>query len=74
MAWCDECDRYVTPTSVTNDGTCPFCDSGTVLVDKPAPAADRLAQPRAPWHFKLIVALTALYLLWRLVQFVIWLF
>ncbi len=73
MAWCDDCDRYVTPTSVTDDGTCPFCDSYKVLVDRQDPSVEAPAQPGAPRHFKLIVVLTALYLAWRLVEFVIWL-
>ncbi len=25
MPWCDECDRYLNPNTVENDGTCPSC-------------------------------------------------
>lgn len=66
MAWCEECDRYLTPTSLDSDGTCPSCDSGTVLVEPASP-------PRAPWHFKLLVGLAGAYLLWRAVAGVVWL-
>lgn len=33
-------------------------------------AASAAAEARAPWHFKLLVVLTVLYLAWRLVQLV----
>ena len=25
MPWCDDCDRYLAPSAVTPDGTCPTC-------------------------------------------------
>lgn len=46
------------------DGSCPSC--GHAIVE-PTPA------PRAPWHFKLMIAAVALYLGWRVVEAVIWL-
>ncbi|MDG2260775.1 MAG: hypothetical protein P8N50_00405 [Actinomycetota bacterium] len=67
MAWCDACDRYLTPSSLDEDGTCPGCDSGDVLVEVPE-------MPHTPWHFKLLVVLAGGYLLWRSVFGVIWLF
>lgn len=33
MPWCDECDRYLNPNTMRDDGTCPSCGS-------------RLASPR----------------------------
>lgn len=36
------------------------------------PDHDEPPDERAPWSFRLVVALTALYLLWRLVQGVMW--
>jgi len=65
MSWCEQCDRYLTPSSLERDGTCPNCDSGEVLVDLTPP-------PRAPWHFKLLVAMAAVYLGWRAVLGIIW--
>ncbi len=41
---------------------CPGC--GQVLVE---------AEPPVPWHFKLLVVATVLYLGWRAVQGVAWL-
>ena len=61
MPWCEDCERFLNPTSMTAEGACPTC--GRVL-EKPA---------GAPWHFKLLLVLTTIYLAWRLVQGVTWL-
>lgn len=45
------------------DGSCPTC--GRML-------AEPVATPRAPWHFKLMVAALCVYLAWRLVQAIAW--
>jgi hypothetical protein len=49
------------------DGTCPSC--GRVLAD---PVRAELDAPRAPWHFKLLVAAVVVYLGWRVLQLVAW--
>ena len=64
MPWCDQCSRYLTPTSLRADGSCPSCD--TVLAEP----AERV---RAPWHFWLLVVAVTVYLGWRLLQGVGWL-
>lgn len=87
MPWCDTCDRFYNPNTLRADGTCPTCgrrvapapvDKAPVdkastdqpPVDQPGPhGAER---DRAPWHFKLLVAATAAYLGWRLVQGIVW--
>ena len=61
MPWCEDCSRFYTPTSMGSGGECPTC--GRVIG----------AAPRAPWHFKLLIAASAIYLFWRLVQGVTWL-
>ncbi|MBA3653800.1 MAG: hypothetical protein H0W70_06350 [Actinobacteria bacterium] len=43
------------------DGSCPSC--GRQIGDPPS----------TPWHFKLLMAATAVYLGWRLVQGLAWL-
>ena len=48
---------------MAGDGSCPSCGS-TIATAEPV--------PKAPWHFKLLVAAVVLYLLWRLVQLVGW--
>ncbi len=63
MPWCDECARFLTPTSMAADGSCPSC--GRVL----APAVPA----RAPWHFLLLLVAIVLYLALRAWQGVSWL-
>jgi len=45
-------------------GTCPSC--GQRIATTPA-------EPRAPWHFKLLVGALCVYLAWRVVQLAQWL-
>jgi hypothetical protein len=77
MPWCEECAKYWTPSAMNEDGTCPAC--GRVVEAQQATAKNinirKLAQgedvdtdARAPWHFKLLMVLLALYLGWRIVQ------
>ena len=51
-------------TSLGREGTCPGC--GRVI-------AEARAEPRAPWHFKLLMVALAIYLTWRFIQIVGWL-
>lgn len=64
MAWCEACERFLTPTSLGAAGECPRC-GGAVRDDD----ADDL---KVPWHFKMLVAATVLYLGWRAFQGVAW--
>ena len=67
MPWCETCSVYLTPTSMTDDGACPTC--GRHL----SPAEFEKTKSRTPWHFKVLIAVLAVYLAFRLVQLVIWL-
>ncbi|MEX2625276.1 MAG: hypothetical protein WD225_00225 [Ilumatobacteraceae bacterium] len=66
MPWCEECAKYMAPSAMNADGTCPTCgrdiEAGAVrtqeIVDDEA----------APWHFKLLVVALVLYLGWRVVD------
>ena len=67
MPWCEECNRFLTPTSMGEGGECPTCGrvlTGPDVAEEP---------PEVPWHFKLLVVATVLYLGWRAVQGVAWL-
>ncbi|MGQ0832737.1 MAG: hypothetical protein ACT4OV_13780 [Microthrixaceae bacterium] len=68
MPWCDTCDRFYNPNSLAPDGTCPTCGRQVGQVAEPAESA----QSRAPWHFKMLIAVTAVYLGYRLFQGVFW--
>lgn len=88
MPWCQRCDRFLNPNTVTTDGTCPSCGQ---TVD--GPGVDRAEKTEsnevgpdevlgdevlddddvsAPWHFWVMVAGVVLYLAWRLVEAIIW--
>lgn len=68
MPWCDTCDRFYNPNTLLPDGSCPSCGktvaSSSAVTESP--------QATAPWHFKLLVAATAVYLGYRLLQGVLW--
>ena len=78
MPWCEECAKYWTPSAMNEDGTCPSC--GRVVEAQQATAKNinvkKLArgddsddaEARTPWHFKLLMVLLALYLVWRIIQ------
>ncbi len=62
MPWCEECAKYMAPSAMNEDGTCPTC--GRQIEERPEAADDE----RTPWHFKLLVVAAVLYMVWRLVD------
>ena len=78
MPWCEPCARYLTQSSVTDDGSCPHCGTEveftnvkgeritaeTLDLKKLAGVEDE----KLPWHFVLLVVLLCLYLGWRVIQ------
>jgi hypothetical protein len=64
MPWCEDCSRFWNPPSMPADGTCPSC--GRQLGEVP--------YAKIPWHFWLLIAVAAVYLGWRLIQGIGWLF
>ncbi len=79
MPWCPACARYLTPTSMETDGTCPFCKQ---IVDYRRNAKFEQATARGeeleadvplPWHLKLLLIAAAIYLGWRAWQGIDWL-
>ncbi len=72
MPWCEECAKYRTPNSVSEDGTCPTCGTALQLADgaavSEAAAAAQALDEKSPWHFKLMVVMGVGYLGWRLVD------
>lgn len=78
VPWCDGCDRFYNPNTLRPDGTCPTCGRQVAAPGPPSTARGAPApeappeRDRAPWHFKVLVAATAAYLGWRLVEGLIW--
>jgi hypothetical protein len=70
VPWCETCDRFYNPNSLEPDGTCPTCGR---LVAAPSEVGAADAQEGgAPWHFKVLIAVTAVYLGYRLFQGLLW--
>jgi hypothetical protein len=81
VPWCPECDRFYNPNTLLADGTCP---SGHVVPDERAVATaeapaegkpekiGRFRDEPTPWHFKVLLVLVSIYLLFRLVQGIMW--
>ena len=77
VAWCADCGRFLNPPTVLADGTCPTCGKPVEAPkDESGDARDESADefPNAPWHFKIAVGAVAIYLGFRAVQAIIWLF
>ena len=83
MPWCEQCDRFYTPSTLTATGDCPsghhVADPGDApaIVQSSAPGRDETDRPeriKAPWHFWVLVAAVVAYLGWRLIQGIGWLF
>lgn len=81
MPWCASCSRYLSPSTVRADATCPECGRRVEPLGTPeAPSASTGAGTGAeaelrsvPWHAKLLAAAVALYLGFRGWQGVEWL-
>ena len=72
MPWCESCSKYLTPTALTTDGSCPTC--GRAVGETEQRAAEAAKEEGTPWHFKLLIGAVALYLGFRTVQMISWLF
>ncbi len=73
MPWCEPCTRFYNPNSLDADGACPQCGE-KLKADEHAQVAAEPAPIKVPWHFWLLLACATVYLGWRLVQGVLWLF
>ena len=71
MPWCDTCDRFYNPNTLRSDGSCPTCGRVVAPAMGDVDVAER-ADIGAPWHFKLLIAVTAVYLGYRLFQGIVW--
>jgi hypothetical protein len=82
VPWCEDCAKYWAPSAMQEDGTCPTCGRSlertkaeqpitakNINLRKIAAGADGdESDMKAPWHFKLLMVLLALYLTWRVIQ------
>lgn len=69
MPWCEPCSKYLTPTAMSHDGTCPECGKEVQAVTAENLDLKKLADGDVgvPWHFTLLVVLLVAYLGWRFI-------
>lgn len=74
MPWCAECSRFLSPSTVRADGTCPACGRTVEQGSVATKAAEHEEEPLppVPWHLKLLAVAIALYLGYRLFQGIGW--
>ena len=80
MPWCETCAKYLAPSAMNQDGSCPACDrvvttttvNGTITPEnldlKRLARGSNDADVSLPWHFKLLVGALVLYLSWRVID------
>lgn len=69
VPWCHTCDRFYNPNSLLEDGSCPRCGQ---VVATPETVDDPDVATGAPWHFKALIGITAVYLGYRAMQGIFW--
>ena len=67
MPWCQTCSRFLNPNTLHADGSCPEC--GRQVAE---PGQQVAAREKAPWHFKLLLLATIVYLGWRFFDIIEW--
>jgi PHP family Zn ribbon phosphoesterase len=77
MAWCEACHRFLSPSTVRADGTCPTCGRGVegrgTRANVTTEQEDVERQPtRLPWHLWVLAAAVAIYLGFRAWQGIEW--
>jgi hypothetical protein len=75
VAWCTHCNKFLTPPTVTPDGNCPKCGEPVErgLIPGMTRSADE-PDPAVPWHLKLLGSALAIYLGYRFLQIIDWVF
>ena len=80
--WCDNCNRLISATAIVRDADgqehCPRCTEllGTdheADVGAGEDDGEEEGPPKAPWHFKVLLVATVIYLIYRLIWFIFWL-
>jgi hypothetical protein len=66
--WCERCSR------LARAQRCPSC-GGRLLPTSPRDGEEATEETvKAPWHFKVLLVGTVLYLVYRFIWFIFWLF
>ena len=79
MPWCEQCDRFYTPTTLSTGGDCPEGhhvadpDDTAALPQSTAEPREEEPEPKVPWHFWLLLVSVVVYLGWRAIEGIQWL-
>ena len=79
MPFCEPCNRFYTPSTLTAEGDCPEGhhvadpEDAPKLVQSSAAPREEEKEPKVPWHFWLLLIAVVLYLGWRSIQGIQWL-
>lgn len=83
MPWCEACAKYMAPSAMNTDGSCPQCGRvvqvasihGKITAKNldlkklaHSGSGDDDNDMSVPWHFKILVGALVVYLSWRVVQ------
>ncbi len=82
MPWCEACAKYMAPSAMNVNGTCPQCGRAVKVASIHGKVtaknldlrqlarggADTDDDVSVPWHFKLLVGALVFYLTWRVIQ------
>ncbi len=72
MPWCEPCAKYLSPNALTKEGQCGEC--GFQCVEEKAKW--RFLRKKffgIPWHLWILIVVLGGYLIWRLIQLIVWL-
>jgi hypothetical protein len=77
MPWCESCNRFLSPSTVSADGTCPNCgrvvdQGGAHGTPTPDQRGEDERAPSLPWHLWVLAAALAVYLGFRAWQGIEW--
>ena len=76
MPWCDACARFLSPSTVLVDGSCPTCgravSRGAAVPPAVTDPGDDEALGPIPWHLKFLAGALAIYLGYRAFEGIEW--
>ena len=68
MPFCEDCAKFWSPNTMPITGKCPSCGLQIATPQE----VEEAREYKAPWHFKLMVILAALYVGFRIIQMITW--
>jgi phage FluMu protein Com len=75
--WCEHCNRLIRASDVVVDEDgyehCPRCSALLDDASDETDEDDAAGAPKPPWHFKVLLIATVIYLIYRLIWFIFWL-